>query len=182
MFKLIISLIFISTAILVFFTWSNPYWKDIQDLRAQEVSFNEALSNTRKIQEKQNALLDQYKTISPEDLDRINKTLPSKPNSIKFIMEMENILQKSGMILKTINVQDEEFGQKNDFPQKKDFNETRFSMKIVGSYETLRLLLKNLETNLRPVNITSLSFSVAEVNFYEYNIEASTYWKTNYEQ
>ncbi len=108
MFKGIISIVFLAAAIATFFGLTKPLYIEIKDLNAQKSSFEEALSTSKQIQETRDNLLFQYNKISQENIDRLNKVLPAQAGSMKFILEMESIVQKNGITLKNIDIKDKE--------------------------------------------------------------------------
>jgi Tfp pilus assembly protein PilO len=179
MLKFIVSIIFLATAMAIFFTWSQPVFNEIKDLQAQRVAFDEALSKSRQIQETRDDLLSQYNAISQENIERLNKILPSQPGSIKFIIEIDNILRQNGMLLKNIDIKEkDEDKEKISFgAPEHSFKTLPLSMRVAGPYKSFYAFLKDLEKNLRLTDITALNFSSSNVDFYEYNIEAIIYYE-----
>jgi len=180
MFKPIISIIFLITAIVIFFVWFQPVFNEIKDLGAQKASFDEALFTSRQIQETRKGLLDQYNTISQENLDRLNKIFPSQPGSIKYIIEIDNILRKNGMVLKSINIQEKAGGSQGVAfgVEKQPFEIFPISMKVTGSYKSFYSFLKDLANNLRLTDINTLEFSPGGTSDqYDFSISASIYWQ-----
>jgi Tfp pilus assembly protein PilO len=179
MFKGIASIIFLAAAIATFFGLTKPLYNEIKDLNAQKSSFEEALSNSKQIQETRDSLLSQYNKISQENLDRLNKLLPTKAGSMKFILEMESIVQKNGMILKNIDIKDEgEISENISFGTEiKSWETVPFSMKISGSYKSFYSFLKDIEKNLRLTDISAINFSAGDTDLYEFSVEGAFYWK-----
>jgi len=181
MFKGIASIIFLAAAIATFFGLTKPLYNEIKDLKAQKSSFEEALSNSKQIQETRDILLSQYNKVPQESIDRLNKILPTNAGSMKFILEMESIVQKNGMTLKSIDIKEKEerktsekvnFGDEN-----KSWETAPFSLRLSGSYKSFYSFLKDIEKNLRLTDITTLSFSAGEADFYEFNVGGEFYWK-----
>lgn len=178
MFKAIISIIFLATAAIVFFVWTQPLFNEVKDLMSQSSSFEEALSTSRQIQEKRNSLLSQYNKISKENVGRLNKLLPSQPDSIKYILEIEKVAQQNGIILKDIDIREETEGIQKAVSEKESlFESVPLSMKVIGSYKSFYSFLGNLERSLRLTDVNAVSFSAADSDFYEFNIEGIFYWK-----
>ncbi|MBI4692099.1 MAG: type 4a pilus biogenesis protein PilO [Candidatus Terrybacteria bacterium] len=179
MFKAIISIIFLATAVILFFVWSQPLFHEVKDLMSQSSSFDEALSTSRQIQEKREGLLSQYNAISQESLNRLNKLLPSQPDSIKFILEIEKIAQQNGLIIKDIDLREAAGSEQKTSSEAKEklFDSIPVAMKMVGSYKSFYSFLRDIERNLRLMDINALSFIVAETDFYEFNIEGLVYWE-----
>lgn len=179
--RTITAIIFLGGAIIIFFTWSQPYFYEIKELNTEKVSLDGILANSKEIQAEKNKLLSVYNSISQENLERLNKFLPSRANSTKFIPELDDIVKRSGMVLKDIDITETVAAQgKVDFGDKKSSVEKIvLRMKVVGSYESFNVLLENITANLRLIDITGVKFSTGEgdKNLYEFNIDAVTYWK-----
>lgn len=175
--RTITSIIFLATAAAVFFTWTKPYFEETKTLESQKASLEEILSNSRQIQELRDNLLAQYNDIPQDNLERLNKMLPDHPDSIKFIIELNNVLNNNGMLLKNIDVNDAKSEEKPDFGQEQSIETMEFTIKTTGSYGSFYSFLKDLERDLRLVNINSLNFVSSETDSYEFNITGSAYWK-----
>jgi Tfp pilus assembly protein PilO len=179
MFKGIISIVFLAAAIATFFGLTKPLYNEIKDLRVQKSSFEEALSDSKQIQETRDILLSQYNKISKENLDRLNKILPAQAGSMKFILEMESIVQKNGMTLKNIDIKEKgETSEKVNFGAEiKSWETVPLSLKLSGSYKSFYSFLKDIEKNLRLTDINTITFSAGEADLYEFNVEGAFYWK-----
>jgi len=178
MFKSIISIVFLGAAMAIFFTWTKPYYSEISGLSAQKASLEDVLSSAKQIQEIRDNLLVKYNAIPQENMERLNKFFPSQPNPIKFIIEIENILKKNGMSLKKFDIKSTGDEEKPTFViEKQPYDTVAFSMKISGPYKSFYSLLSDMEKNLRLVDISNISFSSGESDFYEFDINAVTYWK-----
>lgn len=178
MFRSILSIIFIAAAIIIFFTWTQPYIKEIRDLRSQSNIINENLANLKELQSMRDEILSKYNSISQLDLDRLNKTLPSQANAIELIIEIENIAKGNGMSLKNIDASVPEEKQSAQITDKtKIANTIPVTIRLTGPYSSFIAFLENLEKNLRLVDIEKITFLSGDVDLYEYNITAVTYWK-----
>ena len=179
MFKGIISIVFLAAAIATFFGLTKPLYNEIKDLKVQKSSFEEALSDSKQIQETRDILLSQYNKISQENLDRLNKILPAQAGSMKFILEMESIVQKNGMTMKNIDIKEKgETSEKVNFGAEiKSWETVSFSLKLSGSYKSFYSFLKDMEKNLRLTDISAITFSTGETDFYEFIVEGAFYWK-----
>lgn len=178
MFRSILSIIFIAAAITIFFTWTQPYIKEIGDLKSQSNIINENLANLKELQSMRDEILSKYNSISQLDLDRLNKILPSQANAIELIIEIEDIAKGSGMSLKNIDASVPEEKQGTQITDKtKIANSIPVTIKLTGPYSSFVAFLENLEKNLRLVDIEKITFLSGDADLYEYNITAVTYWK-----
>jgi hypothetical protein len=177
MFKGIISILLLIAAGAVFFMFTRPLYSEIKEFKNQKSSFEEALSNTKQIQEKRDQLLTQYNTISKENLDRLDSILPSQPGAMEFILEIESVAQKNGMVLKKVDIKGvAETSGKVDFgAETKKWETVPLALKLSGSYKSFYLFLKDMEKSLRLTDINAITFSSGETDFYEFNVDGTFY-------
>jgi Tfp pilus assembly protein PilO len=176
--KSVISIIFIGAAAVIFFNWTQPVLNEIKSLYEQEATLNSILSNFREFQTSRDDILSKYNSVTKEDMEKLNKLIPSAANAIDLVVITENMAKNSGLILKNIDVKKPEDKQKATFDDKKSsVGNILVTMKVTGSYKSFVSFLENLEKNLRLVEIERLSFVAGETDLYEYNIIAETFWK-----
>ncbi|NOY35883.1 MAG: type 4a pilus biogenesis protein PilO [bacterium] len=176
--RIITSLIFLAAAVMVFFAWTKPNFAEVGKLQKKEAAFNEILGNSKRLQTVRDEILSEYNSISQDDLDKLNKILPSKMEAIKLIIEIESIAKSHGLILKNIDVKkgkeesDASFG-----PKKEDFGEVSMAMSVAGRYGSFVSFLKDLERNSSLIDIDRITFISSDTDSYEFNVGAVTYWK-----
>ena len=79
-----------------------PAWNKIALLRADERAYADSIGSLKELELKKSELREKYNQLSPSDLDRLEKLLPSKVDNIRFIIEIENIARQYGMSLKNV--------------------------------------------------------------------------------
>jgi Tfp pilus assembly protein PilO len=171
MFKNVVAVILIGAAIAIFFTLIKPLYADLNVLRGQKDSLNEALSNSREIQSKRDQFLSDYSSIPQENIQKLEMAIPSRPDSLKFILEIENVAKRNNVILKNVDAREEASKEQIDLET------VSLSIKVSGSYMAFYSFLKDIESSLRLVDIKSINFTAEGADFYEFNIDASIYWK-----
>jgi len=204
MFKLLLSIILVISAGVVSFFWSKDFYDAIQQLKAEKADFAMVFSNTRALQDRRDALNDEYKKIAPSEMNAFNKVIPERIEPVKIIMEMENLVQKSGMIFKGVNIGGIDTGKTtkktpsavqrvglvfdsgeeekpstsvlgNVGAMSDTIKPTTLSLTFTGSYNSFLGFLKRAENSLRLMDIKKISFASGEIDFYEFNIEAVIY-------
>ena len=200
--KIIFPLSCIIIAVVLFFAVIDPMYSDVRQLRADVATYNVALSNSTELQKTRDSLINVYKNVSREDKDKLEHLLPSSINNIGLILEIEKIANLHGMPIGNI-----QFDVKN-LQSKGNANATGGENSIVvaegnpdqylpygifpmefeieGRYDNFLLFLKDLELNLRVVDIQNVSFKVpansviqggtADPNVYSYTLKVNTYW------
>jgi hypothetical protein len=193
-----ISLLLISG--ILFFLIVDPLFVSVKQLKNDVSTYNLALNNSTELQKVRDSLLEKYRNISNEDKEKLNNFLPNTVNNIKFILEIEQIANLHSMPLKNIKFEDKQ--QQSDIENKivsgsnmiVSNNEEdslpygTFPIEFIteGRYDAFTLFLKDLERNLRVMDIQSISFVVPQPvakpdvgydpNVYSYTLKVETYW------
>lgn len=197
--KFIFSISIIIISGVIFFTVVNPLYGEVSDLRTEVATYNIALDNSKQLQETRDQLVDTYKNIKQEDRDRLDHFLPNTANNIKFILEVERIANLNGMSVKNIKFDTMKTSETKttasgattvvnttDPASSLPYGVFPIQFSTEGRYDTFVLFLKNLERNLRLVDVKSISFSVppppekgapfSDPNIYDYSLKIETYW------
>ncbi|HLP86811.1 MAG TPA: hypothetical protein VK153_02980 [Candidatus Paceibacterota bacterium] len=203
--KLISSIIFIVISLVIFFVFIDPLYGEIKQLRADVSAYNIALSNSTELQKTRDSLINVYKEVKAEDKDRLAHFLPSSIGNIDLILEIEKIANLHGMPIGNIkfdpknlesnkdaasdNKADNVIMAENDELDNLPYGIFPMEFIIEGRYETFLSFLKELEQNLRLVDIKSVSFRVpqqgsggseggvsVDPNVYSYTLKVETYW------
>lgn len=204
MIRFIMPIILIGISITVFFMFADPIYTDIKELRAQEASYNEALSNSKALENERDKLTAKKNSIDPGNLIKIQKLLPENIDNIRLILEIEQIALPYGMVLKDIKysasdtVKSVASGEasaiqggaaEQNLPRNYGVWDLSFSTK--GTYNNFLNFTRDLETNLRIVDISSIAFSSdtasgspgasssLSLESYKYDFKIKTYWLKN---
>lgn len=194
--RFILPIIFIGISIGTFFMVTNPIYQQIPILRAEVDSYNEALNNSKALENERDKLTSKFNSINKEDLDKLEKLLPDNIDNIRLILEIEKIASPYGMVLKDVKYNAEESveakptnakqaGSATKPANNKDYKVLNMEFSVSGTYNNFINFTKDLESNLRIVDISSISFS-SEVDsktnpsgLYKYNFKIKTYWLKN---
>ena len=170
--RIIISLIFIATAVAIFFVWTNHYLEDINGLNEKKNEYDYILGRDREIKSIRDEKVANFKSISKENLDKLNKLLPSKVENIRLIIDMTDIINRRGLSIKSIDAKGSSGASSNDI------NTASLDFSVESSYETFLLFLEDMEKSLRLMDIKSLNLtSTDKMNLYNFNVKAVTFWK-----
>jgi Tfp pilus assembly protein PilO len=199
MFKFILPTILIGVAITGFFLLTNPLYKEITLKREQVASYNEALDNSKALEAERDKLTQKYNSFDPENLSKLQKLLPDNVDNIRLILEIEKIALPYGMTLKDVkydatkkDTKDAALTQAVDMQEGENFSNRDYGILSLefstqGTYSNFINFIKDLENNLRIVDISSIQFtSSAELGLnpslpeaYKYNFIIKTYWLKN---
>src|SRR3989339_641955 len=204
MFRFIMPVILIGIAVTTFFMFTNPVYKDISELRAEVASYNEALDNSKALENERDKLTAKYNAINPENLTKIAKLLPENVDNIRLILEIEQIALPYGMVLKDVKYDTTDAGAAATGSaaiqgggatktSPKDYGIFDLSFSTTGTYNNFINFTKDLENNLRIVDMSSIIFSsnnivgassnpsskTVSTEVYKYDFKIKTYWLKN---
>ena len=200
--RLIFSISFIIVSVALFFVFTDPIYSDIRDLNTAVAAYNGALDNSTELQKTRDTLLNVYKNIPQTDKDNLSHFLPDTIGNIELILEIEKIANLYGMPVKNIKFETASLEQgtvnkSNVVVAEKDpadylpYGVFPMEFVIEGRYDTFVTFLKDLEHNLRLVDVKSISFIVpaqsaggtvtsttdlTNPNIYSYVLDIQIYW------
>lgn len=196
--RLIFSTSLLIISIALFFIFINPTFINIKDIKQEVLVYNTALDNSTELQKTRDSIIDIYKKIKQEDKDKLSHFLPSNINNIDVILEIEKIANFHGMPIKNINFETQDLNENNTsgnnkvvMPEKDPADNLPygiFPMEFVleGRYDTFLSFLNDLESNLRLINIKSISFIVPipdnnpeskiDPSIYNFKLSIEIYW------
>lgn len=195
MLRFLMPIILIGISIALFFTFTNPLYKDIVLLREEVNNYNEALDNSKALENERDKLTQKYNAIRGENLDRLQKLLPEGVDNIRLVLEIEKLATPYGMVLKdvkydatqkdsTSTASEITSGQVVGQNLRKDYGIWNLEFSTEGTYNNFINFVKDIENNLRIVDIASVSFSSNSnsntlSSIYKYNFKIKTYWLKN---
>ncbi|MFZ2204972.1 MAG: hypothetical protein WAV23_00055 [Minisyncoccia bacterium] len=202
MFRFIAPAILIGVAATGFFMFTIPFYGEITSSKAEVLSYNEALDNSKILEAKRDELTAKLNTIDPNNLVRLQKLLPDSVDNIRLILEIEQISKPYGMVLKDVKydaVIKEAAAQTSGAVQggvastevRKDYGTWNLEFSTQGTYSNFINFVKDLESNLRIVDISSIQFSSDTPggasalslsnpsDSYKYGFKIKTYWLKN---
>ncbi|MDP2676449.1 MAG: type 4a pilus biogenesis protein PilO [bacterium] len=182
--KLILSIVILGGAVVVFLFFARPELDKISLLRAEEGEISQSLAELQELARLRDALLSQYNAVNPLDIERLDKIVPSKIDSGLLIAELESFAQQYNIVLESISITDEQ-QQRTQQQQRgtivrevaeQPFEKLPLTLSIVGTYSSFRNFLTRLEMNTRVIDIAEIRFNAGDEDFYEFQIDANTYW------
>jgi Tfp pilus assembly protein PilO len=204
MMRFITPIILIGVAVTLFFMYASPIYNNISVQKAQIASYNDALNNSKTLQGEREKLTTVYNNIDPNDLARLQKLLPDNVDNIRLILEIEQIATPYSMTLSDIKYGTADASASSTgaagvvqgggvvSPAPKDYGVFNLEFSTSGSYNNFINFTKDLESNLRIVDISSISFSsnspganagvspkTNPAESYKYDFKINTYWLKN---
>ncbi len=195
--RFLIPVILIGISVALFFTYTNPLYGEISQLREQMDSYNHALDNSKALENERDKLTQKFNSITSDNLDKLKKLLPENVDNIRLILEIEKIATPYGMALKDVRYSNNDAvsstpatvqGGTLATASSKNYGVWNLQFSTSGTYNNFLKFIKDLESNLRIVDISSVSFNsdsgtggvgTSSTGVYQYQISIKTYWLKN---
>ena len=197
MFRLITPIILIAISLTGFFLLTSPIYEEISALRGQTASYNEALDNSKALENERDKLTSKFNSIDPEDLEKLQKLLPNNVDNIRLILEIERLATPYGMVLKNVKYEttaeekealaDPGAIQATPLASNKEYGVWTLGFSTQSTYRNFLNFIRDLENNLRIVDIALIEFSSntgggitpSLSDTYEFSFQIKTYWLKN---
>lgn len=178
--RTILSIIMILASIGGFIVYIVPTYTEAKAINQQKAEYSGLLDSARTLAEKRDKLLEIYNGISPDDIERLERILPTNPDNVKLILEIDAIAKTQGLSLQNVKIKDmAATDQKVKAAQKAnpDIGTLTLEFTTVGSYPGYVNFITILEKNLRVMNVRKVSFLAPEdKTAYQYQTTVDTYW------
>ena len=191
--KFIVPTILLVLSIASFLACTNPAYHQVKALKAQTSQYDTALSNATKLQEERDALNTKYRSLSPDDLARLQKMLPDTADNIRFIIDIQQMAQSYGMTLSTIKF-DAGAGapaaagsaptalssatSADVASASQDYGALDITFSTTATYENFLSFLKDIESSLRLTDVESIDFAAGDPvkGTTIFTVKLRTYW------
>lgn len=153
-----------------YFFFIGPQYNSIKEKEKQKKDKTDEIYKNKEILNNLEQLDKQYKSIKASDLEKVTSAIPKYENIEILISDLEAIVKKNGLLLKSINIIDAK-KEKTDIFSKdvkeimmanlpQDVEYVYINMSIAGvDYVGLKNLLKALESNQQLIDISKIDFN-----------------------
>lgn len=124
-----------------------PYLAEVTDLNLKVAITNEKISKTQQKISDLKYLQTQFEANQPL-IELLNIAMPQDPQMPQTIISINSIAKDSGVDITSIQPKSKSASSSN-----------QITLSINGYYEGLKVFLNKLEKNLRPINVTELSYN-----------------------
>ncbi len=186
--SLILVIVFFGAAMIVFFTLSWPNLTKVFDL-------NSVLNESKKEYEKQNqslqlakSIIEQYKNLNDVN-QAVSLTMPKTDEIYNIIVQLNKIAESSGMSIEGLSLKEvinnNELDDSNNRQNLvKPYRTISINTSLNGSYESFKTWLELVETNIRLMDVKSVSFEGVNLssnklinNFFNFNVNLDIYYQ-----
>lgn len=170
--------ILIIISIGLFYTFTNPQYATVKNLRAEADEYRKVLDGAVAITETSAEVEDRYREIPRADLDRLNKVLPDNIDGVRLALDLDGIAGQYGISLKDVDVE-RELNDNSGVIAVGDGNvyeRATVTFTFLSNYSNFVSFLSDLEKSLRITNVRTIYFQTNEAGIYEHKVSVDTYW------
>jgi Tfp pilus assembly protein PilO len=175
--KYLMPIIFIVAAIAGFFLYTNPQYQALKLKMADYQKIVEANNKATTLRAVRQKLSEDRNKIAEVDVDKITKMIPDSVENVGLIIDIDNIASKYGMRIRNTKIN--EAAAKSGTavgPDARKYGAITISFAVTSSYENFLVFLRDLESSVRLVDLTGLTFSSVREGRYDFNVTLQTYW------
>ena len=185
----ILPLILILSSVGIFFGYVDPNYKgsgslvesnlstySIQQLQDEYSKYEATLVNSTKVVENRKNLTDKNNKITEANKALLVKMVPDNIDNDKLVLEMSSIAESRNLSLKNISIGGGTNTSDSIGPDNTPYGTLSLGFSVNATYDNFLNFIKDLEQNLRIVDITNVSFTSTDTGFYDFSVTINTYW------
>lgn len=190
--KNITATILIILAIGTYFTFTKAKLADVNAVRKINDQYISAISNADRLIKTRDEVLKDYNSISENDRERLDKMIPNTVDNIRLVIDLNSVGLRHGFSLHNIKATaNAASGSSAQTAQKvpttytvKDSNSistptldtVTVTFSVSAPYQQFIDFMRDLEANLRIMDLTHLTVSTGANGTYEFGVELKTYY------
>lgn len=167
-----------AVAIGLYYVYINPMYAQVNELRAKEAQYADALAQVQEIESLRDELLSRYNGFSQEDIDRLQGMLPDSVDNVRLVLDLDGIASRHNVVLKSVRItrQANDVQMTTDQGTTKPYNSVRVAFTVVTTYESFTAFVKDVEQSLRIMDVTGISIRPQLAGKTEFGVTVNTYW------
>jgi hypothetical protein len=181
------AVILIVLAIGIYFTFTKAKLAEVRAVQAVNSEYLTAIKNADKLIEVRDKVLQDYNNLAAEDRERLIKMIPNTVDNIRLIIDLNSVALRHGFSLRNIKasassatnntvVSSARRSADGSIPTPV-LDTVTVSFSVTAPYQRFIDLLRDLEANLRIMDVTHLTVSAGETSgTYDFGVELKTYW------
>ncbi len=178
--------VFILVSVGLFFYFIDPQRIEYSTLTKVKADNEQRLKDAATLEAEFDVLQEKYKKISDEEKLKLDKILPETVDNVRLILDINNIADNYGIVIKNISVTGGPIGEDDEKTKNakrstaensgSTYGVINLGFTVVATYDVFKTFMQDLEESLRIVDITDFSVSAGEGDFYNYSVKLNTYW------
>ncbi|OHA24401.1 MAG: hypothetical protein A3D50_00080 [Candidatus Taylorbacteria bacterium RIFCSPHIGHO2_02_FULL_44_12] len=190
------AIILIILALGVYFTFTKSLLTETSAIRATNKQYTAAIANAEQLIKVRDNILKQWRNISSEDQERLDKMIPNTVDNIRLIIDLNSVALRHGFSLRNIKAT---AAQSVSRPTQSlptaataaaetgavavttiiatpTLDTVSVSFGVTAPYLQFLSFLQDLEADLRIMDITHLSVTANDTGVYDFGVGIKTYW------
>lgn len=179
-------LLLISAALV--YTFILPEYGKVSALRTEASDYQTTLANISELSASRDALLQKYKALSPDDVNRLTDVLPDHVDPVSFALNLDTIASRYGIALKSVSTTPQPttpdlapdtsggLGTTLAVPSGPAYGYMDVDIKFVSTYENFQSFVADLEKSVQIIDVRSATFLISETGLSEFDVSLRTYW------
>jgi Tfp pilus assembly protein PilO len=202
--KNIIAIILIVLAIGLYATFTRGMIDEVKTIRGINDQYTQAIQNADNLIKVRDQVLKDYNSLSAEDKSRLDKMIPDTTDNIRLVIDLNNVARLRGVSLRGIKASAVSatkspaktgapvagFTTKTDLSTPSSSNNitltgtiptpvldvVSISFSVSAPYLQFIEFMRDLEGNLRIMDLNHLTMAVNDTGTYDFGVQLSTYW------
>lgn len=199
--RIFVTIILIVATIATGVLYLSDEWAKFSNFRKEIDELGKISAELDGLTKDRDQLVETINSLSQEDLTRISQAIPQGPKAADLMVLMENLTTSHSMVLNRIDLagftslktgevsgavpQQPRPGALPSLKPKSNVSIKDFplTMNVNGTYETFKTFLRDLEHNLRIIDVEDLSFTApggatgSKSSTVDFSIKAKTYYQ-----
>lgn len=165
-------------ALTVFSVLILPVLDTIQELRGEKAALSELYDQERKTVETVRGIFEQFGGVSNLQ-DTLSLALPTQEDIPSIVNQINGIAKTSGIIINAIDLKLLPINASSQDDAFRPVGTVRVTLGLEGAYESIKLYLDSIETNVRIMDVQMLEVEGGtESDVLKYTIEIDAYYQT----
>ncbi|MBP9701904.1 MAG: hypothetical protein KBD47_02905 [Candidatus Pacebacteria bacterium] len=193
--KIIFPSVLFIIALGIFLTYTKGQYAKVQALKSVNAVYQKAIDDSVELIRKRDQVVNAYNSISEADRTRLEQILPDRVDIIRLVIDIRSVIERRGGKFKDVNIGTEqikvgtgEVAKKNTGAEEvladgtvpveddKGIKPTAVTLKFTATYEDFLDILRDIESSLRLIEVSSISFEPGDSAQYEYTVKLKTFW------
>lgn len=188
----ITALILIVLAAGIYFTITEGMISEVRTVQAENDQYLAAIDKAKELIGKREKVYDAWNSIPQLDRERLVKMVPNSVDNIRLIIDLTDVARQHGFALQNIKAAASTptptpgaAAAPAAVPQAAENPNTiavptpdsvTVSFSVTAPYLQFISFMKDLEANLRLMDVTHLSMTATDTGIYTFNVQLKTYW------
>ena len=178
--RTILAIIMLLGSVGLFIIYIIPTFNDTKEIQVKNEGYEKIVENAKILEEKRDELILKQESFTQSQLNRLEQLLPSQPDTVKLILELDQLAKNQGVLLQNVRieqVQEEASRNSRNTTTNTDIGKFILNFTVTGTYPGYVLFLESIEKNLRIMNVQKTSFVAPNDRAnYQFQTSVETYW------